>query len=134
MNISKDKLGQLRNMFKKQQNVVAVYVYGSRLKGYSTAKSDLDLAVVVDDVDKINYQSLYLKINQLFKKIEIDLRIVTAKSSPTYLFQVLKSGQCVYQRDEIEKVQFETKALKDFYDSQHLRDIYDRYLRQAFIE
>ncbi len=134
MNISKDKLGQLRNMFKKQQNVVAVYVYGSRLKGYNTAKSDLDLAVVVDDVDKINYQSLYLKINQLFKKIEIDLRIVTAKSSPTYLFQVLKSGQCVYQRDEIEKVQFETKALKDFYDSQHLRDIYDRYLRQAFIE
>lgn len=133
MNISKEKIGQLEKIFIKQQNVVAAYVYGSRIKGYANVKSDLDLAIVVDDVDRINYQDLYLKINQIFSKLEIDLRIVTSSSSPIYLLQILKSGKCIYQRDELEKVNFETKALKDFYDSQHIRDIYDHYLKQSFI-
>lgn len=134
MNISKDKIGHLKEVFREQQSVVAVYIYGSRLRAYSNVKSDLDLAVVVDDFNKIDYQDLYLKINQIFKELEIDLRIVTPTSSPTYLLQILKTGECVYQRDQVERVNFETKALKDFYDSKHIRDIYDHYLRQSFIK
>lgn len=134
MNISKDKIGHLKEVFREQQSVVAVYIYGSRLRAYSNVKSDLDLAVVVDDFNKIDYKDLYLKINQIFKELEIDLRIVTPTSSPTYLLQILKTGECVYQRDQVERVNFETKALKDFYDSKHIRDIYDHYLRQSFIK
>lgn len=134
MNISKDKIRHLKEVFREQQSVVAVYVYGSRLRAYSNVKSDLDLAVVVDDFNKIDYKDLYLKINQIFKELEIDLRIVTPTSSPTYLLQILKTGECVYQKGQVERVNFETKALKDFYDSKHIRDIYDHYLRQSFIK
>lgn len=108
------------------------YFYGSQITGYTNKKSDLDLAVITDNANSIKYGDLYLKVSQIIKEKEVDLRIVTLKETPTYLFQVLKNGQTVYQRDELEKVKFESKVLRNFYDTQHLRDIYNSYLKQAF--
>lgn len=123
---------KLKKIFSTYPSILAAYFYGSQITGYTNKKSDLDLAVITDDANSIKYGDLYLKMSQIIKGREVDLRIITSEESPTYLFQVLKNGQTVYQRDELEKVKFESKVLRDFYDTQHIRDIYDSYLKQAF--
>ena len=122
----------LKELFKTYPSILVVYFYGSGVTGYTNKQSDLDLAVVVDDPTAIDYGDLYLKINQIIKNQEVDLRIVTLTNTPTYLFQVLKNSQRIYQRDELERVNLESQILRDFYDTQHIRDIYDSYLKQAF--
>lgn len=132
MNIDSKVLNELQTFLIKHPQVIVGYFYGSRAHGYEIKTSDLDLAVVVKD-EQIDYGNFYLKTSQIFRHFDLDLRIVTLKNSPTFLFQVI-NGQCVYKKSDQEKLIFETKVLQYFYDSQHIRDIYDHYLRQAFKE
>lgn len=132
MKIDTKRLDFLKELFKNIPEVLAGYFYGSRASGYASLNSDLDLAVVVDNSAKINYGELYLKVNQILKDAEIDLRIITKQTSPTFIFQVIKTGQCIYQRSGVEKMQFEAKALGEYYDGEHIRNIYDSYLKSFF--
>lgn len=132
MELNPQSLEKLQNIFKKMPQILAVYLYGSRVKGYATKNSDLDIAVVVDDVKDINYGDLYFKVSQNIEVVEVDLRVVTKETSPTFIFQVIKTGQCIYQRESKERVRFEAKVLNEYFDTQHLRDIYNSYLKQYF--
>lgn len=123
---------KLKKLFSTYPSILVAYFYGSQVTGYTNKQSDLDLAVIVDNADIIKYGELYLKVHQIIKEKEVDLRIVASRGTPTYLFQILKNGQAIYQREELERVRFESKVLRDFYDTQHIRDIYDSYLKQAF--
>lgn len=129
---NKSITGKLQNTFQSYPQIIAAYFYGSQITGRANKQSDLDLALVVDNPKSIKYDTLYQLLTQIIKGVEIDLRIVTSKSSPTYLFQVLKSGKRVYQRDNLERVRFESEVMRNFYDFQHIRNIYDSYLKQAF--
>lgn len=130
MNIHSKVLNELQRFLIKQPKVVVGYFYGSRISGYEARDSDLDLAIAVED-EHINYSDFYLQISQIFKHFDLDLRIVTLKNSPTFLFHVI-NGQCIYKKSEQDKLNFETKVLRYFYDSQHIRDVYNHYLKQAF--
>ncbi len=125
-------LENLQKYLKEQLEVVAAYFYGSRVSGYHKEKSDLDLAIVVDEVTKVDYLQLYPVVSKVFPDFEVDLRIVDQDSQPSFLFEVLKNGKCIYKRNEPDRVRFETKAMIDFYDSAHIRDIYDHYLTKYF--
>lgn len=124
-------LKNIQNIFKHLPQIVAVYLYGSRMGGYAAKGSDLDIAIIVDDIQGINYDQLYAKISKIIMHVELDLRVVTFKDDPTYLFEVIK-GQCIYQRSDRDKINLETRALRNFYDGQHIRDIYYYYLKQSF--
>lgn len=132
MDLDSQSFKSLQKIFKKLPEVVAVYFYGSRAKDYAHKSSDLDIAVVVDNIKGIDFGDLYFQVNQIIKDVEVDLRVVTKQTSPTFVFQVIKTGQCIYQRNELGKVQFEAKALSEYYDGQHLRDIYDGYTKSYF--
>lgn len=132
MQIPKDELTKLEEIFKEQPEIVAVYLYGSQVNGNAIKSSDLDIAVVVDNPLNIDYGDLYFKISRVIKGKEIDLRIITKRTSPTFIFQVIKNDRCIYQRGEEEKVLFEAKAISEYYDGQHLRGIYDSYLKPFF--
>lgn len=131
MDLDLQSFKRLQEIFKKLPEVVAVYFYGSRVKDYAHKSSDLDMAVVVDNIQGMNYSKLYLQISKIVEFFELDLRIATLKNDPTYLFEVI-GGRCVYKRSEEARISFETKVLENFYDGKHIRDIYYRYLRQYF--
>lgn len=125
------QLENMQKIFKKMPQVLAVYLYGSRAGGYASKKSDLDIAVVADEIESIHYNEFYLEVSNLIKGFELDLRLATLKSDPTYLFEVIR-GKHLYQRTDSDRINFETRVLKNFYDGKHIRDIYFHYLRQSF--
>lgn len=127
-----ETFSRLENLFKSYPQIIAAYFYGSQVGGYASSKSDLDVAVVVEDFSAANYGNLYLEASQVIKDKEIDLRVVTRETSPTFIFQMIRNGRCIYQRNNLEKVQFEVKALGEYYDGEHTRRIYDNYLKSYF--
>lgn len=131
MKLDKKAKNMLEEIFKKQPLILAVYLYGSRVRGYASKDSDLDMAVVVDNMGDINYDKFYLEVGKIIKGVELDLRISTPKSDPTYLFEVI-GGKYLYQRSKEDRIRFETQVLKIFYDGKHIRDIYHYYLKQSF--
>lgn len=123
---------QIHEALSKEPRIKLAYVLGSIISGRVKADSDFDLVVVVDDATKINYDQIYQLISNLKFPKDLDLSIVDKNSSPLFLFQIISTGKCVYQRSEEERVFFEADVLKIYYDTTHLRNIYHSYLKDKF--
>ena len=51
-----------------------------------------------------------------------------------FLYQIVKNGVCVYEKEPYERIKFESQALSLYYDNEHLRNIYHSYLQRSFKE
>jgi len=131
MDIANEIKNNLGKMLLAEENVIAAYVFGSQITGTAGKKSDLDLALVVKNETMIGYGDLYLEINKLFPDMEVDVRIVSLDSSPLFLFQILKNGICIYKKEESMRINFEVSVMKNYYDGEHLRGIYNHYLKKS---
>lgn len=122
----------IQQALSQEPRIKMAYVSGSVVGGRVKPESDFDLAVVVDDTAKINYDQIYQKISHLEFPKDLDLSVVDKNSSPLFLFQITSTGKCVYQKSDKEKIAFESFAMKNYYDTAHLRNIYSSYLKERF--
>lgn len=128
-----DKLiSQIDISLSKEPKVKLAYILGSVISGRVKTGSDFDLAVVVESSDKTDYKHIYKLVSDIDFPKDLDLSIVDKNSSPLFLFQIISTGQCIYQRSQEEKVSFEACTLKNYYDTAHLRKIYYSYLKDKF--
>ena len=128
-----DKLiSQINASLSKEPGIKLAYVLGSVISGRAKTESDFDLAVVADNADKIGYKYIYSLISDINFPKDLDLSIVDKNSSPLFLFQIISTGQCIYQKSEKDKIAFEADTLKNYYDTAHLRKIYYSYLKGKF--
>lgn len=123
---------QLQQIFGKNPHVVAVYAIGSLISGNTNRESDFDLAVVVDDKRYVSDSDVYNLIQDINFPRNLDLSVVDKSSSPLFLFQIIKTGECVYKRSESDRIKFEAFALHNYYDTAHMRNIYYSYLKGKF--
>ncbi|HEY8089612.1 MAG TPA: nucleotidyltransferase domain-containing protein [Polyangiaceae bacterium] len=102
------------------------YVFGSTARGDGRAASDVDLGVVLDAGGQLG---------ELAERVErgigqavdlVDLR----RAPPLLLHEVLRDGVVVVCRDDLERAEFESRALAEYLDTQHLRDVQREYLRE----
>ncbi|MBU1000532.1 nucleotidyltransferase domain-containing protein [Patescibacteria group bacterium] len=128
-----DKLiSQINTSLSKESRIKLAYVLGSIISNRTKTDSDFDLAVVVESSDKIDYKYIYSLISDIDFPKDLDLSVIDKNSSPLFLFQIISTGKCIYQRSEEEKISFEACTLKNYYDSAHLRKIYYSYLKDKF--
>lgn len=127
--LNEDQLQQLDIYARKKEEVVCVYLHGSRVKGNAIEDSDLDIAVVVKSKLEINEKlKIVEEIKDIFKlDLEMDIKVVTRNASPVFLFEIIK-GVCVYKRSDPDRIKFEAFAMSNYFDTQHMRDIYRQYL------
>lgn len=130
--ISDDLIRQIQNRTGKEANILAVYLFGSLPKGHASHESDFDLAVVVDKKQPNSQDSIYELIKGIQFPKNLDLSVVDRASSPLFLFQVVGKGQRIYERNRSDRVQFEAFVLHNYYDTVHLRAIYERHLKKKF--
>lgn len=128
-----DKLiSQINTALSKEPRIKLAYVLGSVISGRTNQDSDFDLAIVVENKDKISYLYIYDLIADINFPKDLDLSVVDKTSSPLFLFQIVGTGQCIYQTSEADKVSFEAYTLINYYDNTHLRKIYYSYLKDKF--
>lgn len=130
--IDQKVISQIQHALVQEPQIIAAYVLGSVKMERARADSDFDLAMVVKDKMKINYNNIYRLISHISFPKDLDLSIVDKTSSPLFLFQITSTGKYVYQRSEEDRISFESFAMKNYYDTAHIRKIYYSYLKNKF--
>ena len=114
----------------RKYGVVAVYLHGSRAKGYAAPDSDTDVAVVVKDKKGMSLNSEIALIQEFEKVLRVenpDVKIVDFRGDKVFLFNVI-NGKALYAGEEREKSKFEFEVTRDYYDQKRIRDIYSYFL------
>ena len=130
--LNENLLSQIRESLTKVPEVLAAYVVGSVAQGVAGAESDFDLAVVVKSRRRVSEDDVYELIRHLEFPRDLDLSVVDKGSSPLFLFQIISKGKRVYEGTRETAVEFEAWAMKNYYDTAHMRNIYNRYLKEKF--
>lgn len=131
--LNQDTLEKLKKDLAKPP-VKLAYLYGSYARGQENAKSDIDIAIVLEKEHGKMVFGFPVDISVHIPGKEIDLRIVNEETEPVFLRSVLKNKVTLFARDERERIKFETKAMKKFYDTQHLRNLNFYYLKKSIKE
>ena len=108
-----------------------VYIFGSKSRGVQTSLSDTDIALLLSEIPE-NLLDFHLHlIDQLAEVLgdSIDL-IVLNTATPFLTHQIIKHGRVIYCRDEKARMEFETRAEKEYMDLKIYRDRYDEALME----
>ena len=132
--LDKNLILQIQNALKKEQNILAVYVFGSLIKGDETRESDFDIAFVVRNKKDTTDKKIYEFIKDIHFPKDLDISVVDKSSSPLFLFQIVSTGKRIYEKSENLANSFEAYILNNYYDTQHLRNIYYKYLKSKFLD
>lgn len=135
MKLKKADIQKLQDYFIKQKDVLAVYLYGSFAKGTPHKSSDLDFGILFNKPVNLYHRlgKIYSDLGNLKLPAEPEARDINLDRSPVYLFNVIK-GQLIFSRDDTKRVNFEVQALKQYYDTQKLRDIKYYYMNKRLQE
>ena len=117
--LKKEDLERIKSHAAKRQDVVALYLFGSRAAGRSRKGSDVDLAIMVSGpfggFERVEVET---KLSHLLGR-DVDL-VVFGGATPLLKHHILKYGILIYESDPGERVRQEVMARYDYLDSQFL--------------
>ena len=129
--LNKKTIKKIQKILTREPNVLVAYLFGSQVSGFAGKKSDLDLAIVVKDKKILNELDFLELLGSIHFPKNLDLCVVDNTSSPLFLFEIIREGKRIYEKNEDEVISFEAEVLKSYYDTHHLRSIYRLYLKES---
>lgn len=100
-----------------------IYIFGSYAKGNNNEKSDVDIAVLLNnDYNPMDKLELIGELTSVLRREDIDLVILNS-ANPVLRHQVIKYGKLIYMENEDVKVDFEVKVLKEYMDMEPFRKV-----------
>jgi len=119
-----------------QPDVIAAYLFGSRVSGRARAESDVDVAVLLNEEDNVARFERRLQMMVEVSKVcgrEVDV-IVLNDAPPILQNQVLRYGRLLFERDRRARVEFEVRAGKVYADLEPMRRFFQQALFQEIKE
>ncbi len=102
-----------------QDNIEAVYLFGSAATGKMQHTSDLDIAIMstrqIDGFEKITMETEFSNLLQM----DVDL-VIFHQAQVLLQHQILKYGRLLYERDSKVRVQQETSAKREYLETRFL--------------
>ncbi len=109
------KINSLVAIFINDSNIVFAYLFGGLLKDKPNPLSDVDVAVYVKNIKKLDYLELFGNIANVLGTDEIDLVILnTAQLSLTG--RVLQSRKVLVDKNPFLRHKYESIILREFFD------------------
>lgn len=118
------------------ERVIAIYAYGSVLKGPLRADSDVDIAILpsfdVDDFEKLRLISEIEGIVASSLKgigLEREVSVLDMRGryvSLSLLYKVITEGALIYESEISQRLEFENAVKREFFDFEP----YLKYLRK----
>ena len=109
---------KLRSFFaetRSQFPVGLAYLFGSQATGQAEARSDYDVAVLFDG--DVSTDDRYLLTHQLTELLDTGVDLVDLARAPIELvYNVIATGQILYEKDRTTRVEFEARALGLYFD------------------
>ena len=127
-------MAKLQAYFSRQPDVRLAYLYGSVATGQTWAESDLDVGVLFDDT--LTPHERFRRALRMSSQVEealdraIEADVRELNDAPLeFLYQVYYHGCCLYARDENERVSFETRVMREYFD---FAPVLEEYYREMF--
>ena len=135
------KLEKIKNAFKeilsKEKEIIATYLYGSA--SYSEFYEDIDIGLLIEEGFKPNYMyevKIAGKLEKRFKNTigiykSIDVRVLNGKPL-RFLYSVLKNSNLIYSVDDLKRVKFEARIMKEYLDFKPHSELYENMRRYRY--
>lgn len=109
------KIDSLAGFFLKDSNIVFAYLFGGLLKDRQNPLRDIDVAVYVKNIKKLEYLELFGNIANVLGTDEIDLVILN--NAPLSLTgRVLQNREVVVDKDPFLRYRYESTVLRKYFD------------------
>lgn len=119
------QLPALKRLFAAERRVVAVWLFGSLVDGYATARSDMDFAVLLDhELDYTEEADLELKVRQALGLSNVDFVYLNC-ASLLLRFRAI-SGTLLYERNDVRVSDFIERTIKQYQEFQLYWPQFDR--------
>ena len=114
-------LAGLAAYFAGQTDVIAAYLFGSIARGQANRLSDVDIAVLLNssvDEEAALERQLKLMIDMdHFADREVQV-VILNRAAPLLAYQVIRDGRLLFERDRAERIAFDVRAMKLYFDLQ----------------
>jgi len=109
------KMSPLNDFFLNNPNIIFAYLFGGMVKDRPSPLSDVDIAVYVKDVKKLDYLEMFGKVADILGTDEIDLVILN--SAPLSLTgRSLQGRKVLVDKEPFVRHLFESRILREFFD------------------
>lgn len=109
--------GNLQASFKRENRILAAYLFGSYVTGNQTVKSDIDVAVLLSEIPEKMLEYYLHLIDEISQVLSGNVDLVILNTAPPILkHQIIKFGKLVYCRDEKSRIEFEARAEDEYLD------------------
>ncbi|MEW6557450.1 MAG: nucleotidyltransferase domain-containing protein [Elusimicrobiota bacterium] len=117
---------------KKDKNIVAVYLFGSQVKGNADKKSDYDIAFLCKYPPK-NEWNYISKFSCLFIKETLDIKILN-ENALFFQFLVIETGKVLYCSNHRKRIEYEAHLISEYQDYKPYLDYYDKCMYKHIME
>lgn len=119
-----------------QPDVVAGYIFGSHAEGRAHVRSDVDIAILLQEHKDIDYFGRRLRLMSAIEDFaDAETDVVVLNSAPPLLqHEILKHGRLFYERDRAARVEFTVRAMQRYADLKPMYDIFNKDLLQKIKE
>jgi predicted nucleotidyltransferase len=113
----------------KENDILALYGFGSAFQGTLSPLSDLDFAVLLsnhlDNGARFKKQLQLIGLfNDIFRSDEIDL-VVLNDAPLRFCFNILKTGKMLFCPEKSKIIEFQERVIKLYLDFRYFRDSFD---------
>ena len=108
--------------------VLAVYLYGSRARGTASMESDVDLAVLLRTRPAPTLKGVARDLEALIERglrVPVEVIVLNA-AAPDLAHRVLRDGVVLLDRDRAARLRFEVQSRNEYFDLAPLRRLYRR--------
>jgi uncharacterized protein len=126
-----------RNYLRQQEDVIVAYLFGSAAREQMTPMSDIDIALLLDTPTngKTMLERQLGLLTDLDQLVEQEIQITLLNHAPPLLaYQVLQEGILLHERSTAERVAFQVKALREYFDIQPILKRNNQALRAQIKE
>ena len=104
----------------------AAYLFGSRARGTSVARSDVDIGVLYPEAPPPTFEGLPLALEaDLEKRLGLPTEVVVLNWAPVDLrHRVLRDGILVLDRNPSLRIRFEVQSRNEYFDLEPILKVY----------
>lgn len=123
----------VKETLQTQKGVLFGYLFGSMATGNTRKESDVDIAVYLSPETKPRFFDIRLDLLEKFTRAfrrEADVIILNV-AAPFVKYVILKEGKLIFERDQNARIDFEVKAINEYFDYKPVLKQYRDRLRAS---
>ena len=114
------------DIFKKEEKICLVYLFGSFAANKVNDLSDVDIAYLLEKGKEISFDEEMQLAERIVKALETDeIDLIQLNKAPAlFSYKIISTGSVIYCKEKKDKENFESKIFMEYLDIKPMIDTY----------